>query len=531
MEYKTFGVMLDCSRNAVMKVSEVKRFIDYIAKMGYNALELYTEDTFEVIDEPYFGYLRGKYTLNELREIDAYALSKKVELIPCIQTLAHFTNLVKLPQYADIIDVNDILLIDEPKTYELIEKIFKSLRSAFTSKKINIGMDEAHMVGLGKYLDKHGFSKRFDILLRHLNKVVNIARKYDFAPHMWSDMFFRLANHDQYYAFEGSIDKSVIKEVPDGLALTYWDYYHKEKNQYDIMIEKHQEFGKEVWFAGGAWCWFGFAPLNAYSLITMKPAMQSVMEHKVENVIITMWGDNGKECSFFGLLPALYSIRRFADGEFNEDIIKNEFNELFGFNYDDFFLLDKVNALPVIREKLTNENPCKAFLYTDCLMNSFDKTIKNPIEVDYNGIAQKLNEASARVGEFSYIFNQLASLVKVLEIKATISKKVRAAYQLKDNEKLTTLLCDFDELENRLSAFHEAFYIMWHKENKTFGWEIQDARLGGVIQRVKTCKRRISDYLSGRLESLEELEVELLAISEDSIYGNVYAHLISTSCI
>ena len=164
-------------------------------------------------------------------------------------------------------------------------------------------------------------------------------------------------------------------------------------------------------------------------------------------------------------------------------------------------------------------------------MNSFDKTIKNPIEVDYNGIAQKLNEASARVGEFSYIFNQLASLVKVLEIKATISKKVRAAYQLKDNEKLTTLLCDFDELENRLSAFHEAFYIMWHKENKTFGWEIQDARLGGVIQRVKTCKRRISDYLSGRLESLEELEVELLAISEDSIYGNVYAHLISTSCI
>ena len=246
MEYKTFGVMLDCSRNAVMKVSEVKRFIDYIAKMGYNALELYTEDTFEVIDEPYFGYLRGKYTLNELREIDAYALSKKVELIPCIQTLAHFTNLVKLPQYADIIDVNDILLIDEPKTYELIEKIFKSLRSAFTSKKINIGMDEAHMVGLGKYLDKHGFSKRFDILLRHLNKVVDIARKYDFAPHMWSDMFFRLANHDQYYAFEGSIDKSVIKEVPDGLALTYWDYYHKEKNQFKAQRRRKKSYRQTV---------------------------------------------------------------------------------------------------------------------------------------------------------------------------------------------------------------------------------------------------------------------------------------------
>lgn len=82
MNYKTFGVMLDCSRNAVMKVCEVKRFIDYIAQMGYNALELYTEDTFEVIDEPYFGYLRGRYSIAELREIDAYAQTKNVELIP-----------------------------------------------------------------------------------------------------------------------------------------------------------------------------------------------------------------------------------------------------------------------------------------------------------------------------------------------------------------------------------------------------------------------------------------------------------------
>ena len=45
-KYKHFGVMLDMSRNAVMKVSELKNMIDLLQKMGYNALELYTEDTF-----------------------------------------------------------------------------------------------------------------------------------------------------------------------------------------------------------------------------------------------------------------------------------------------------------------------------------------------------------------------------------------------------------------------------------------------------------------------------------------------------
>ena len=91
-KYDHFGVMLDCSRNAVRTVEELKRFIDVLSLLGYDTLELYTEDTYEVDGEPYFGYLRGRYSGAELREIDAYAKQRGIELIPCIQTLAHFTN-------------------------------------------------------------------------------------------------------------------------------------------------------------------------------------------------------------------------------------------------------------------------------------------------------------------------------------------------------------------------------------------------------------------------------------------------------
>ena len=70
VKYNLFGVMLDCSRNAVMKPEEVKRFIDLLEKMGYNSLELYTEDTYKIPDEPYFGYMRGGYTPDEIKDID-----------------------------------------------------------------------------------------------------------------------------------------------------------------------------------------------------------------------------------------------------------------------------------------------------------------------------------------------------------------------------------------------------------------------------------------------------------------------------
>ena len=125
--YRYFGVMLDCSRNAVLNLESAKKLIDSLQKMGYNALELYAEDTYEVKDEPYFGYLRGRYSGRELKELDAYAAARGVELIPCIQTLAHFTNPVKLPRFRKLTDANDILLIDEEETYEFLDRLFCSL--------------------------------------------------------------------------------------------------------------------------------------------------------------------------------------------------------------------------------------------------------------------------------------------------------------------------------------------------------------------------------------------------------------------
>ena len=180
MSYKNFGVLLCCASNGVMNVTSVKRMIDKISKMGYNLLELVIDDIYKIESEPYFGYLRGGYTKEEIQEMDAYAKSHGVELVPVIQTLAHMTNLVKIPEYADIVDIDDILLVDEPRTYELIDKMFASIADSFSTRKVNIGFDEAHKVGLGKYLDKHGYTERFSLLLRHLQRVAEIGENYGF---------------------------------------------------------------------------------------------------------------------------------------------------------------------------------------------------------------------------------------------------------------------------------------------------------------------------------------------------------------
>ncbi|MBR5473738.1 MAG: family 20 glycosylhydrolase, partial [Clostridia bacterium] len=217
--FNKFGVMIDCSRNAVMTVEQLKKFITVISKMGYNQVQLYMEDTYEVNDEKFFGYLRGKYTKPELKELDDFAYSLGVELVPNIQTLAHMAAFLKWRH--NIKDIDDILLVDDDRVYDLIDRMFASLRECFRTNLLHIGMDEAHNLGRGRYLDAHGLKDRFDILLSHLNRVCQIADKYDFEPMMWSDMFYRLASGGNYYAVGSKFDSSISEKIPEKLTLVY----------------------------------------------------------------------------------------------------------------------------------------------------------------------------------------------------------------------------------------------------------------------------------------------------------------------
>ena len=535
-KYRHFGVMLDCSRDGVMKVSAVKQMIDCLHKMGYNTLELYTEDTYEVKGEPYFGYLRGRYTAEEIKEIDAYAKSRGIELIPCIQTLAHYTALVRHTEYADIVDTNDILLIDEPKTYELLDKIFATLAENFTSRNVNIGMDEAHMVGLGRYLDLHGYKNRNELILKHLNKVSKIAEKYGFTAHMWSDMFFRLKTKGDYYVDEPlEFPEEITKKVPENVELVYWDYYHSTQKTYDAMFESHKQFDGNIWFAGGAWCWNGFAPLNWFTEQTMLPAMKSVLKNDIKDVMITCWGDNGKECSFFSLLPALYAVRQYAEGNFDKASIEKGFQKLFKASFADFMLLDLPNKTE--RKFLDDngnekvQNPCKSLFYSDPFMGILDNLVSQERAIPFTDYALQLKKAAKRVGKYDYLFDTLSKLCSVLEIKAELGVRTRRAYQAEDKKTLTRICKEFAEVERRIAIFHTAFLDLWNRENKPQGWEVHDLRLGGLERRVKTCREKLQKYLKGKITVIEELEEEILPYGDGTFQSNVHTWIVSMSLV
>lgn len=508
---KYFGVMLDMSRNAVMTIDSLKLFADCLAKLGYNMLQLYTEDTFEVDNQPYFGYRRGKYTQQELKQFDEYCKARGIELIPCVQTLAHLNCIFRWKTYADIRDCNDILLADEDKTYEFLEDIFSSLRKCFSSDKINIGMDEAHMVGLGRYLDKHGYTNRFDILNNHLKKVISLATKYGFKPMMWSDMFFRLANNGNYYLDENSpisaLSDELKKAVPENVDLIYWDYYGTNESRYENMLKSHLQFNNDIWFAGGMWTWSGFTPESSYVLKTMTPAMHVLNKYNFNRIIFTIWGDDGSETSYFSVLPLLHYFKQTYDGENDLVKIKQSFYDLIGEDYDAMMLLGSTYD---IFKKFDMLGASRALLYCDLFNyiyndDIFDGTEKSKLQQT----ATKLLKYAEK-SKFAAYFKNVAYFYKAIACKFLLHKQISEAYNKNDKETLKKLATDIDKTIKAVKKFYTAFRDFWYSERKTCGFDVQDVRLGGLMQRLQSCKERIIDYCDGKISNIEELDEKKL---------------------
>ena len=505
MKTQRLGTMIDCSRNAVMSVSALKKWIDITSSLGYNTVMLYTEDTYEVDDNPYFGYLRGRYSKAELKEIDAYAISKGMELIPCIQTLAHLNAIKRWPCYSSMFDIDDILLAGDDNVYKLIDKMFSTLSECLTTKIINIGMDEAHNIGRGRYFDLHGTADRSGLLLEHLKRVSEIGKKYGFTLIMWSDMFFRLMTGGSYYD-NVSFSQEIKNKIPDNVQLVYWDYYSTDKKHYDKMLESHALLSDDIWFAGGLWTWQGFAPNNDFSLKTTKSAFKSCEEHGIKNIFLTLWGDDGGECSRFSVLPSLFAASEYAKGNYNMGDIKRKFKEKFGISYDRFILLDLPDGPNKGRDV---RNPEKYLLYNDPFAGIFDSTLNGDEAELFAKCARKISLLKKN-SEWGFLFSAMHALCDALSVKANIGQETRRIYAERNTDELNALIDKYKLLIKKLNAFYKAYREQWFIENKAQGFEIQDSRIGGLIKRVENCRDRLILLRDGKIDHIDELDEKLL---------------------
>ena len=511
------GVMLDLSRNGVMTVEAIKKYATCMALMGLNQLYMYMEDTYEVEGYPYFGYMRGRYTYNELKEIDDYCYKLGIEVIPHIQTLGHMEQYLKWDEGIKYRDTVNILLSEDEATYEFIKALIKNASKPFRTNKIHLGLDEAGNLGTGVYYKKHGPCDRKEILLKHLKKVCEIAENEGLIPIVYGDTIYSVTKGGGLTGEgeEGELSLDIVNELPKNLIPVYWNYYSEDYNLYEKMLKGYKKISDKLIFWGGIWNWLGFVNDGINTIKLSEPALRACKNTGIKTVIGSVWADDGSESShFFSLQGAMY----YAEHMYNETVDNDKMAELFSHivktDYNAFIDMsffhndyDNFNDYKTYHDRYFG----KRYFWADILIGLLDEDLNiKPMSGYYKTLSERYKKYVDKndLWHDKHLF--VYELINTLSKKCYILENLKKAYDNKDLKLLEEIYEKLYELKKAYEITSQLHEKEWRKNYKPFGFEVLDARYGMMLKRIDTAIKILRDYLDNKTNIIYELEEERL---------------------
>jgi hypothetical protein len=382
-------------------------------------------------------------------------------------------------------------------------------------------MDEAHGLGTGRYLSRHGYQRAFDIFNSHLDRVRGICRDFGLQPIIWSDMYFRLGSRtNSYYDRESEIPADVAASIPKDVQLAYWDYYHTEPEFYVEWIKRHRALGFEPMVAGGVWTWSHFWAALPFSFTATDACMRACKSQKIREVFVTLWGDDGMECDVFSALPGIqyFAEHAYADSV-DEQQLRANFRGSCGADFDDWVRASGIDSVPCLTApEKSNTNIGKWLLWQDPILGLMEPQIAGvALREYYNKLHRDLLAASRKLPANRRLLFP-AQLARVLSLKSELRRELVAAYAAGNNRRMKILIqTDLKRLRAALDDLWKCHRETWLDLYKPFGWEVIEQRYGAQQARLQGLAERVLAYLDGGVDSIPEFETKLEKIFQTAL--------------
>ncbi|QEE15443.1 family 20 glycosylhydrolase [Promethearchaeum syntrophicum] len=499
---KIRGIADDISRGQVPTIESAKHFIRDISRFKNNYYALYMEDMFKCSKHPKIGKNRGAFTPEELIELDRYAKSRFVTLIPIFETLGHFDNILTIPEYQNLGEFPgaQCLSIANGNIYPLLRDFIGELSPCFSSKMIHIGGDESFDFGKGNSKDLIDAVGMDRALLDHYRKIYNISKE--------SGNEKMIIYHDVVMKYP-----LLLNQLPKDLIFMYWDYVPK-KNY--VKLKRIVEEGFPVIVSPSMLCWSRHFPnynVSAVNIINLIEYAKGIMKDsdQILGQLNSTWGDfsnhNLRENNIYGAIlsgTASWTISKVDYKSFIKDLGYCFFGlkKLSDINdfYHIFFNLTNINKFYQRRPRVAIQNFYN-FLYRHPFFDeklkpncrNYKKILTNIVE-----IISKFNNLNGKISinfeylpyiEYSIKIAQIFAEKDVLrvninsklknyesgaiptEIKEEISKnlkffKQKIKYLLIEYERLWKFCAKEPNLQYPLTKFKNLYKFIEEKEKQ-----------------------------------------------------------------
>jgi hypothetical protein len=214
------------------------------------------------------------------------------------------------------------------------------------------------------------------------------------------------------------------------------------------------------------------------------------------------------------IYSALLGFQLYAEYNYCEDVTDAHLREMFkictGYDMDAFLLLDVDNFTAEQTQGILALTVSKQILVQDILQGLMDKSFENMhFREHFKQVYENLLNAPNQ-GDLEYLFDYMRKYSRAVYKKADLGIDLTRAYRENDREAMAALLEEIADAKAALLEFVEALAGVWYKNNKAFGFDRLDLRLGGVAARMDRAILRVKQYLNGEISNIEELEEERL---------------------
>ncbi len=274
------GVMIDFSEGELLRVAEVERQIDLMARFKANQYYFYTEASIE-----FEGYEvvnpNGRYSREEVRHVIDYARQRHIDVVPCMELYGHMHNLFRFEKFADLglpryggeFDPRN------PRMYEVMDNWIEQTTKLFPSPWYHVGFDEPWSLGkIGLVPGKDPFKGFMDVLAHVSEKAKSHGKRVMF----WADIdqgASTLSNHPE-----------LIKDIPPGTIAVPWIY--EVRTNYTPFVEPLAKQDVPTIVAPGVWNWNELFPDFHRSFFNINGLTATGKKYHTLGMLNTTWTDS-----------------------------------------------------------------------------------------------------------------------------------------------------------------------------------------------------------------------------------------------
>lgn len=482
-DFKKRGVMLDVSRCKVPSMQTMKNYIDTLAKLKINQLQLYMEHTFAFSEHETVWHEASPFTAEEIILLDAYCTERYIELVPNLNSFGHFERWLRHPEYKHLAECPDgyerstgtrspsgSTLKPCKDTLKFLDSLYSEFLPNFSSGYFNAGCDETWDLGLGwskKICDKKGKTK---VYLDFLTEIHRLVKKHGRKMMFWGDIILH--------------QPELIKELPKEITALNWGY--EGTHPFSEQCPGFASSGVPFYVCPGTSSWNSLTGRTENCIENLLNAAENGLKYGAEGFLNTDWGDNGHHqylpVSYLGILAgASYSWSYKANK--NIDLAQG-LNDIFfadetGLTGKLFFNLGKV--LENIKARPQNCTVFNRFFF----WNMKDK--KEDFLKDINLIS--LNKCLSEFEKIEAMINSCKPRIEGELVKAELSNAVRMAkFSVLKIIALMKKKKDYLPLKHEMETIIREHEYLWLERNRIGGLRESSGKIRDALASLEIMK-------------------------------------------